>query len=472
MEIKPAPDEQMWFSIFRLGNWPDFHPGVQFPKDEESLNQYFRQMTPNTGPYDDQVISDALVALFEKTGGGILVTHSQGGGPGWYTAIKSPKVNAIVSYEPGLFIFPEGEVPAPIPSSSPFGALNAAGVPMDDFLRLTNIPIVLYYGDNIPEEPSDDPGKDNWRTRLQMANLWVEAINKHGGDATLVHLPQIGVEGNTHFPFSDLNNVEIADLLSKWLKDKELDRLYAQFEKFETYTPEPGQDGKDVIWLPTNQELVDTMLDMAKVTSSDYVIDLGSGDGRLVITAAKRGATALGIEYNPDLVEFSRRAAVKEGVSAKAAFEKADIFESDFSHATVITMFLLPSLNMQLRPIILDMQPGTRIVSNSFDMEDWEPDMTVELKQIISDYNIAYLWIVPAKVNGTWKFDDGQIDFIQDFQKLTGTLTTVNESVELTGKLDGDKISFTAGETEYTGTVSGKAISGTRTGGGSWKATR
>lgn len=224
MELKPIADEQMWFTIFRLGTWPDFHPGVQFPKDAESLNQYFRQMTPNTGPYDDQVISDSLAALFDRLGGGILVTHSQGGGPGWYTAMKNAKVSAVVSYEPGAFFFPEGEVPQPLPSSSPFGELRGVAVPRPEFMKLTKLPIILYFGDNIPEEPTDDPGKDNWRTRLQMAKLWVDAINKHGGDATLVHLPKVGVRGNTHFPFSDLNNLEIADLLSQWLADKGLDR--------------------------------------------------------------------------------------------------------------------------------------------------------------------------------------------------------------------------------------------------------
>jgi pimeloyl-ACP methyl ester carboxylesterase len=222
MEIKPTPDEQMWFTIFRLGIWPDFYPGVQFPQDAEALDQFFRQMTPNTGPYDDAIISDALAALFGKTGGGVLVTHSQGGGPGWYAAIKNPKINAVISYEPGLFLFPEGEVPAPIPGSSPFDPLKAGSISLPEFERLARLPIVLYFGDNIPDEPSDNPGQDNWRTRLQMARLWVEAVNRHGGDATLVHLPKIGVKGNTHFPFSDLNNLEIAELMEKWLAEKKL----------------------------------------------------------------------------------------------------------------------------------------------------------------------------------------------------------------------------------------------------------
>lgn len=222
MPINATPDEQMWYEMFRIGVWPKMFDGVQFPKDKESLNQYFRQMTPNTGPYDEAIISDAIVALYEKTGPGVLVTHSQGGGPGWRAAIKSDKVRAVVSYEPGAFFFPQGEAPAELPTSSPFG-VKPVEIPIEEFKTLTTIPIVLFYGDNIPEARSDYPGQDNWRIRLQMAKRWVEVINKHGGDATLISLPEIGVKGNTHFPFSDLNNIEIADLLSKWLHEKNLD---------------------------------------------------------------------------------------------------------------------------------------------------------------------------------------------------------------------------------------------------------
>jgi len=248
---------------------------------------------------------------------------------------------------------------------------------------------------------------------------------------------------------------------------------FAQTGSGTSYEPQYGQVGKDVIWVPTPQELVDTMLNMAKVTSSDYVIDLGSGDGRTVITAAKRGATAIGIEYNPEMVELAKRGAAKEGVAAKATFTKADLFEYDFSKATVVTMFLLPQINMKLRPKILDMKPGTRVVSNSFGMDDWQPDQTTDIQGNCSGYYcIAHLWIVPAKVNGTWKLDSGQIKFEQEFQSVTGTLTQNGKELNLSGKLDGDKISFNAGGTEYTGMVSGNTISGTRAGGGSWKATR
>ena len=167
--------------------------------------------------------------------------------------------------------------------------------------------------------------------------------------------------------------------------------------------PQVGQEGKDVVWVPTPQALVDRMLDMAKVTPNDYVMDLGSGDGRTVITAAKRGVRATGIEYNPDMVELSKRNAEKEGVDGQAEFTKADLFETDFSKATVITMFLLPDINLRLRPKILDMKPGTRVVSNTFTMGEWEADETSTVAEASGYYRTALLWIVPAKVEGTWK---------------------------------------------------------------------
>jgi len=240
------------------------------------------------------------------------------------------------------------------------------------------------------------------------------------------------------------------------------------------YQPEVGQEGKDVVWVPTPQVLVDKMLDMAKVTSKDYVIDLGSGDGRTVITAAKRGAKALGIEYNPEMVELSKRNAAKEGVTDKATFMKADLFESDFSHATVITMFLLPSINMKLRPKILDLKPGTRIVANSFDMEDWKPDETAKVDGC-SNWCTAYFWIVPAKVGGTWNLSQGELTLKQTFQMISGTLKSGNNTAQITnGKLNGDQITFTAGGAQYTGHVNGNSIEGTVKGGsnGKWRATR
>jgi pimeloyl-ACP methyl ester carboxylesterase len=221
--IAPTPDEQGWFGTFRVGIWPDYFEGVQFAKDAETLNQYFRQMVPNVGPIDIIVNTDAVSALFDKIGAAILVTHSHSGGMGWRTAIKNQNVKAIVSYEPGSgFLFPEGEVPQAIPMAG--GSMAAAGVPMSEFMKLAKIPIIIYYGDNIPEKPMDNPGQDGWRARLEMARLWRDCVNKHGGDVTVVHLPEIGIKGNTHFPFSDLNNVKIADLMSEWLKEKGLDK--------------------------------------------------------------------------------------------------------------------------------------------------------------------------------------------------------------------------------------------------------
>jgi precorrin-6B methylase 2 len=241
------------------------------------------------------------------------------------------------------------------------------------------------------------------------------------------------------------------------------------------FKPEVGQAGKDVVWVPTPQVLVDKMLDMAKVTPQDYVIDLGSGDGRTVITAAKRGARALGIEYNPDMVAVSKRNAAKEGVSNRATFIKADLFESDFSQATVVTMFLLPSINIKLRPTILDLKPGTRIVSNSFDMEDWAADETAHVTEDCESWCTALLWIVPAKVEGAWRLSQGELAIKQTFQMISGTLTSGGSSTPIDGRLRGDQISFSAGDAQYTGRLNGTTIEGTVASAGSngsWKAAR
>jgi hypothetical protein len=221
--ITATPDEQQWFGTFRIGIYPNYFEGVQFAKDPETLNQYFRSMTPSIGPIEIPTMTNAASALFTKIGPGILVTHSHSGGMGWLTAIQNQNVKAIVSYEAGSgFLFPEGEVPAPKPSAG--GTLEAAGISMSDFMKLTKIPIIIYYGDNIPSNPIKNPGQDGWRVRLEMAKLWRDKVNKYGGDVTVVHLPEIGIKGNTHFPFSDLNNIQIADLMSKWLKEKGLDK--------------------------------------------------------------------------------------------------------------------------------------------------------------------------------------------------------------------------------------------------------
>lgn len=223
--INSIADEQFWFTQFRIGNYPEYFKNVQFPKDAASLEQFFRQMTPNTGGFDAKVITDAVAGLFDKIGAAILVTHSQGGGPGWLTAIKNEKVKAVVAYEPySGFVFPNGELPQEIKSSGLFGALKGVEIPISDFIKLTKIPIVIYYGDNIAKEPTTIWNMDHWRSGLEMAKIWAATINKHGGDATVVHFPEIGINGNTHFPFSDLNNIKIADELSKWLKEKGLDK--------------------------------------------------------------------------------------------------------------------------------------------------------------------------------------------------------------------------------------------------------
>jgi len=240
------------------------------------------------------------------------------------------------------------------------------------------------------------------------------------------------------------------------------------------FQPEVGQSGKDVVWVPSPQELVNKMLDMAKVTPKDVVMDLGSGDGRTVIAAAKRGAQALGVEYNPDMVTLSRRNAEKAGVAGKANFVEADIFKTDLTKATVITMFLLTDLNLRLRPTILTLKPGTRIVSNTFRMGEWEPDQTVELG--CDTYCTAYLWIVPARVEGRWKSERGELVLKQDFQKVSGTIGSGNVAAPISrGTLSGDQISFAAGGAEYRGRVNGSAIEGTVKSEGkssAWKATR
>ena len=245
------------------------------------------------------------------------------------------------------------------------------------------------------------------------------------------------------------------------------------YARAQQYEPHVGQEGKDVIWVPTPQALVDKMLDMAKVTPKDYVIDLGSGDGRTVITAAKRSARALGIEYNPDMVELSKRNAAKAGVTDKANFVKADLFESDFSQATVITMFLLPDINLRLRPKILDLKPGIRIVSNSFTMGDWKADDTVTVTDDCASYCTAYLWIVPAKVEGKWQLPQGELTLNQTYQMISGTLKNGSNVVQIAnGKLNGNEVTFNAGGSLYTGRVNGNAMEGNISSGGNWKATR
>jgi predicted RNA methylase len=243
------------------------------------------------------------------------------------------------------------------------------------------------------------------------------------------------------------------------------------------FEPTVGQEGKDVVWVPTPQALVDRMLDMAKLTPNDIHYDLGSGDGRTVITAAKRGSIAFGVEFNPKMVELSRANAEKEGVTGKATFVQGDIFQTDFSKANVITLFLLPELNERLRPTILDMKPGTRVVSNSFSMGSWQPDERAEVTEDCRGYCRAMLWIVPAKVDGAWTFERGTssstLSLKQEFQSFTGTITDGNVITPVTGgTLKGDEIAFTAAGVEFTGKVDGGTIAGTTKSGETWQARR
>lgn len=214
--VKTVADEMFWFDIWRIGIWPNYNEGVQFPKDSASLSQFFREMTPDISDHKQDV--PALSALAKRIGNHILVTHSAGGFPGWMSAIQNKEVKAVVSYEPGGFVFPDGEVPERIDGLT--GGVAGTPVPMEQFRRLTEIPIVLYFGDYIPETPSQNLGDENWRVRLQMARKFVETINRHGGNATLVELPKIGIYGNTHFLMQDLNNDELARLLDEWLQSK------------------------------------------------------------------------------------------------------------------------------------------------------------------------------------------------------------------------------------------------------------
>ena len=224
-KIDAAPDEGFWFGQFRMGLWPAFNDGSQFPQDEASLDQFFRQMTPNTAPYDAKVNADALAAVFEKTGDAVFLTHSQGCGIGWLVGMKSPHVKGIAAYEPGSgFPFPKGEVPRPIKNASFFGDFKADEVPLEDFLKLTKFPIVIYYGDFIPKTPTTHPHNDYWRAAAMMADAFAEAVNRHGGDAKVVHLPDIGIKGNSHFPFAEKNNRAVADALAAWLQEKSLDK--------------------------------------------------------------------------------------------------------------------------------------------------------------------------------------------------------------------------------------------------------
>ena len=225
----------------------------------------------------------------------------------------------------------------------------------------------------------------------------------------------------------------------------------------EPYKPTVGQPGKDVVWVPTPDEMVEKMLDMANVTPNDFVIDLGSGDGRNVIAAAKRGAHALGVEYNEDLVQYSRQNAAKTGVAEKATFVQGDMFEADISKATVMALFLLPDNLRKLRPKLLALRPGTRIVGNTFGIENWTPDETKTYEDGCTSWCTIMLWIVPARADGTWKTAQGDLTLSQDAQMLVGSLG--GAAVE-GGRLRGEHITFTVAGEQYSGTVKGNTMDG------------
>ena len=236
------------------------------------------------------------------------------------------------------------------------------------------------------------------------------------------------------------------------------------------YEPTIGQEGKDVVWVPTPDVLVEKMLDLAKVTPQDYVMDLGSGDGRNIIAAAKRGARGTGVEYNPEMVELSKALAAKAGVADKAQFVRGDMFEADISKATVMALFLLPDNLSRLIPKFLDLKPGTRMVLNGFAVPGWDPDVTERAEGDCGSWCTAYLYFVPAKVAGTWQLPQGQLVLEQTFQKVTGKLSQGGKRMDITdGLLKGDLLTFTAGGTQYKGTVNGETMSGM---GGAWTAKR
>lgn len=228
----------------------------------------------------------------------------------------------------------------------------------------------------------------------------------------------------------------------------------------ESYQPKSGQLGKDVVWVGNPEAMVQRMLDVAEVTPQDFVVDLGSGDGRNVIAAAKRGARAHGVEYNGDLVKLSKRLAAKERVSDRATFERADVFEADFSKATVVVLFLIPEMNIRLRPKLLALKPGARVVANTFTIGDWNPDQSFTATENCEKFCSGRLWIVPAKVAGRWKLPQGELVIKQIYQSFSGTWSSGSSTAPISGRLRGDQIAFAASGTQYTGKVDGAVIDG------------
>ena len=237
------------------------------------------------------------------------------------------------------------------------------------------------------------------------------------------------------------------------------------------YKPESGQSGKDVVWVPTPHQLVDVMISMAKLTSNDYLVDLGSGDGRIVIAAAKKGIKAAGVEYNPEMVEYAKKYAEREGVANRTNFIQTDLFEYDLSKHTVITMFLLTDINRRLKPKLLELKPGTRIVTNTFSIDDWPYDEKQELNEESVSWNTAYLWIVPAKVEGLWKFTGGEMELAQTYQMVSGSMKIGSESYKIAeGKLRGNVLKFNCNGVNYECTVNNNEMKGTASRAGTARA--
>ena len=244
------------------------------------------------------------------------------------------------------------------------------------------------------------------------------------------------------------------------------------------FEPVSGQAGKDVVWVPSPPDMVNKMMEMAKVSPNDYVIDLGSGDGRNIIAAAKIGARALGVEYNPDMVALSRRLAQEAGVGEKAQFVEGDMYEYDISKATVMALFLLPVNMNRLAPKFFNLAPGSRIVANTFGIEGWEPDerATLPAASECESWCEALLWIVPAKVAGTWTLPNGFLTLTQEYQNVQGSFAAAGQPpVPAKGRLRGDELTFSAGGLNYRGKVTGNAMTGTVTtpkGEVAWAATK
>jgi hypothetical protein len=244
------------------------------------------------------------------------------------------------------------------------------------------------------------------------------------------------------------------------------------------FEPVSGQAGKDVVWVPSPPDMVNKLMELAKVTPADFVMDLGSGDGRNIIAAAKLGARALGVEYNPNMVELSRKLAQDAGVADKAQFVQADMYEYDISKANVLALFLLPVNMNKLAPKFFNLAPGSRIAANTFGIDGWEPDVRVTLAQTseCESWCEAMLWIVPAKVAGTWTMGNGSMTLTQDFQMVQGSVTTGGQSHTLSmGRLLGEEITFIANGMTHKGKVTGNTIEGTITtpmGDVAWRAVK